>query len=190
MSHVNKPMRSVAGLLAVFVALTGGCLCDFVANQIEERSGRISVIIINNTPYRASFTLGSYNALALNPVTAPDLEQRRVEALTTSATITLDCARNVAIGTTELVERVIETEGHLAAGFDDDAFSEFVNFSSAPIDDEAAALPTVGTADGIEVRLGVNFACGDQLIFAFEQDETASGGFRIDYSVLQTGENE
>jgi hypothetical protein len=188
--QVNKPIGFLAGLVAALAALTGGCTGDFLSNLIEERSGNISVIIINNTPYRASFTIGAYDALALNPVTAPDLDQRRVEAMTSTAPFNLNCVRNVAIGTAELVERVIETEGDLANGFDQDAFSEFVNFSSAPIDDEAAALPTIGTADGLEVFLGVDFACGDQLIFTFQEDATAPGGFRIDYSVLQTGADE
>lgn len=186
MSHTNKPIGFVAGLVALFAALTAGCPGDFLANLIEERSGRISVIIVNNTAYRASFTLGGYDALVRNPPSAPELEQQRIEATTTTSAITLDCVRNIAIGTEALVERVIETEGHLAAGFDDDAFSELVHFSSAPIDDEAAALPTEGYAEGREVRLGVDFACGDELIFTLEQDGAATGGFRIDYTVLRT----
>lgn len=190
MTHISKPIAFVAGLVALFATLTVGCSGDFLANLIEERSGGISVIIINNTAYRASFTLGGYDALVRNPPSAAELKQRRIEAATTTSAITLDCVRNIAIGTEALVERVIETEGHLAANFDDDAFSEFVHFSSAPIDDETAALPTVGTAEGREVRLGVNFACGDQLIFTFEQDAAATGGFRIDYAVLQTDDTD
>jgi hypothetical protein len=186
MTDINKPIALVAGLVALFATLAAGCPDDFVANLIEERSGRISVIIINNTPYRASFTLGGYDALVRNPPSDAELQQRRLEAMTTTSPISLNCVRNIAIGTEALVERVIETEGNLAANFDVDAFSELVHFSSAPIDDPAAALPTVGTAEGREVRLGVDFACGDQLIFTFEQDATATGGFRIDYNVLQT----
>jgi len=190
MTRISKPIAFVAGLVAFLAVLTVGCPGNFVANLIEERSGRISVILINNTPYRASFTLGGYDALVRNPPSPAELEQQRLEAMTTTSAIALDCVRNIAIGTEALVERVIETEGHLAANFDDDAFSELVHFSSAPIDNPAAALPTEGYAEGREVRLGVDFACGDQLIFTFEQDAAATGGFRIAYDLLQTDDTD
>jgi len=192
MTHINKPIGFVVGLLTVFAVLTGGCPNDFLANQLEERSGDVSIIIINNTPYRASFTLGGYDALWRNPPTAPELEQQRVEAMTSTSAISMDCVRNIAIGTEELYDRVIETEGHLADDFDDDAFSAFVNFSSAPIDDQAAALPTVGTAEGREVRLGVHYGCGDQLIFTFEEDATTTADlrFRIEYRLLRTSDDD
>lgn len=188
MRSLNKKIGFVAGLVMVFSTLTVGCPGDFVANQIEERSGRVSVIIINNTPYRASFTLGGYDALVRNPPSAAELEQQRVEAMISTSPISMDCVRNIAIGTEALVERVVETEGDQAAGFDDDAFSENVNFSSAPIDSASAALPTIGYAEGREARLGVDFGCGDQLIFTFEEDATVTGGFRIEYSVLHSEE--
>ncbi len=190
MSRIDKPIAFVLGLALVFVLLTGGCPNDFVAHLIEERAGQVSIIIINNTPYRASFTLGGYDALDRNPPIEPELEQPRVEALTSTSPISLNCVRHIAIGTEDLVERVLATDGHLESGFDDDAFSEFVNFSSAPIDDPAAALPTVGTAEGREVRLGVDYACGDELIFTFEEDATAAGGFRIDYEVVTAADND
>jgi hypothetical protein len=190
MSRINKPIGFVAGLLLVCAVLAGGCPNDFLANQIEERSGQVSIIIINNTPFRASFTLGGYDALVRNPPDAPELEQQRLEAMNATSPISLSCARHIAIGTAELVTRVIETDGQLESGFDDDAFSEYVNFSSAPVDDEAAALPTEGRADGREVRLGVDYGCGDQLIFTFEQDAAAPGGFRIEYSLLETADDD
>jgi hypothetical protein len=190
MNRIRKQIGPQGLLLVLFAGLTGGCPNDFIANLTEEQSGRVSIIIINNTAYRASFTLGGYDALVLNPPAAPELQQQRIEAMTTTDPIALNCARNIAIGTAELVERVIETEGHLEDDFDDDAFSEFVNFSSAPVGDVAAALPTVGTAAGRAVRLGVDYGCGDQLIFTFQQDATAEGGFRIEYDLLETGEDE
>jgi hypothetical protein len=192
MSRTSKSIGFVAGLLTVFAILTGGCPNDLLASLTEERSGEVSIIIINNTPYRASFTLGGYDALVRNPPSEPELEQRRVEAMTSTAPISMECVRSIAIGTRGLVERVLETDGNLAADFDNDAFSEFVNFSSAPIDDEAAALPTEGRAEGREVRLGWHYGCGDQLIFIFEEDATTTGEFRfrIEYTLLQTSEDE
>ena len=190
MSHLRKPSCFVASLVMLFGTLIVGCPSDFLANLTEERSGSVTVIVINNTEYRASFTLGGYDDLIRNPPAAADLSQQRVEALTSTAAITLDCVRNIAIGTDDLVQRVLDTDGDEVSNFDDDAFSANINFSSAPIDSTQAALPTVGTAAGIEVLLGVDFACGDQLIFTLEQDATATGGFSIDFNVLQTDADE
>ncbi len=177
-----------AAVVAGIVLTSLSAVCDLVYNQIEERSGTVEVLVINNTPYRASFTIGSYDAWDLNPPGRVDFEQRRIEAHTTEAVFEIDCKRNIAIGTQALVDRMLETDADDASGFDLDAFGAKVNFSSAPVDSGAAALPTVGTAEGIEVLLGVDYACSDRLIFTFEEDPAAPGGFRIDYELLHREE--
>ncbi len=173
-----------AGVL--LVVTTAGC--NLLYNQIEERNGTVEVLVINNTRYRASFTIGSYDAWDLDPPGRVDFEQRRIEAHTTEPVFQIDCKRNIAIGTQALVDRMLETDADDVTGFDLDAFGAQVNFSSAPIDSAAAALPTVGTAEGIEKLLGVDYACNDRLIFTFEEDSTAPGGFRIDFELLHVQE--
>lgn len=190
MNGASKRIRFAAGFVTGLIALMTGCTGDLLANLTEERSGSISVLIINDTPYRAAFSFGSYDALNRNPPGAIDFVQSRVEAHTSPAPFTLDCRRDVAIGTDDFVQRAIDTNEHEADGFDADAFGAVVNFSSAPADDAAAALPTAGTAEGIEVRLGVDYACADQLIFTFVEDAEANGGFRIEYSLLRTERDE
>ena len=179
-------MLALAAILPV-VGLTAGCT-DLLANFFEERAGNVTIVIVNNTDYRASFTLGSYDAYNLNPPGSVDMAQHRYEAHTTN-TFTVTCARNVAIGTQNLVDRAIATGEDQASGFDADAFGTVVNFSSAASDSDAAALPTEGTAAGLEVLLGVDYACNDELIFTFVQDATAAGGFRINYQLVHTPED-
>ncbi len=113
------------------------------------------------------------------PVT---IQQPRIEA-GQSTQFTLDCRRNVAIGTQELVRRIIDTDSDQNANFDNDAFDDVVHFSNAPANSPAAALPTVGTAEGREVLIGIDFSCNDLLIFTLEEDPNAPGGFRIDFAV-------
>jgi hypothetical protein len=190
MSHANKWIGFAAGVVTIFVAFTAGCLGDLFANLVEERSGDVTVIVINNTPYRAAFTLGGYDALHRDPPGDVSLEQQRLEAHTTTAPITLTCNRNTAIGTEALVQRVIDTEADEADDFDADAFVAVVRFSSAPADSDAAALPTAGTAEGVEVRLGVDYACGDQLIFTLLEDAAAPGGFRVAFELLHSEQDD
>lgn len=178
----------LAVLAAVAAGLSmGGCSGEFFRNQTAERTGNIQFVFINNTPYRASFSFGTWDSLDRDPPGVVALQQLRVEANTTRQGIQLPCRRNSAIGTEEFVTRVVATSADDVDNFDPDAFDVDVHFSSAPIDSDAAALPTVGLAKGVEKLLGIDYACQDTLIFTFEQDPDAAGGFRIDFSVIASG---
>ena len=175
----------IATLIALpLLLLATGCAGQLISNLTEEAQGSVLVTIINNTRFRASFSYGSFDDLDRNPPGPISLQQIRVEALTTSAEVTITCGRDVAIGTQKLVDRVIATNGDAAAGFDVDAFDDVVHFSAAPADADGAAFPDAGTAAGRTVRLGVDYSCGDTLVFTLEEDAAAPGGFRIDYAVL------
>jgi len=176
---MSPASQSIGFAVALVAALTTGCSGDLIANLIEERSGDITVIIINNTPYRAAFTFGSYDALDRDPPGEVDLQQQRLEGNASTAPITISCNRNTAIGTETLIQRAIDTDADEADDFDVDAFSDTVRFSSAAADSDAAAVPTEGEAAGIEVCLGPEYACGDQLIFTLVEDEAAPDGFRF-----------
>lgn len=186
MKKTSRSIGVTGGLVLAWLVGSSGCSTQFLSNQTQEITGNITVLVINNTPYRASFSIATWDALDLIPPGPIDFQQFRIEANTTNPLITLTCHRNAAIGTQDLIDRALATNADAAGGFDPDAFTTDVNFSSAPADSAAAALPTVGTAkDGIGVRLGVEYNCGDELIFSFQQDPTAPGGFRIDFNVLR-----
>lgn len=166
--------------------LPAGCGVDMLKNLTADLDGNVSVIVVNETDFRAALTLGSYDALDRDPPGPASIQQFRVEARTSTAPVNVTCARNTAIGTRELFDRIVDLNlDKTTNNFDDAAFDTVVHFSDAPATSPLAAAPLIGTAEGINERLGVDYSCGDQLIFTLRQDPDAPGGFRIDFSVIQ-----
>ncbi len=181
---------AVTALAGAFVlASFGGCISPtFLLNQTAVRSGNLTFDFVNNTRYRASFSFGAFDALDRGPG-GVEFNQLRLEAgLSAVATVT-QCARNAVIGTQEFLDRVLATDADQTDDFDPDAFSIVVNFSSAPVDSATAGLPDIGTASGLELLLGIDYSCDDRVVFTFEEDPDAPGGFRIDFVVIQDEPN-
>lgn len=171
----------LAGLLSFVLS---GCGTLWL-NQTASRQGTITIVLINETPYRASFSYGMYDDLDRDPPGGVEFEQLRLEANTTiEEPVELTCARNFAVGTQEFLERVIAADAFDVTTFDPDAFVAQVNFSDAPEGSPLAAQPTVGFASGREWLLGVNYRCGDQLLVTFLEDPSEPGGFRADLSII------
>ena len=178
----------VSLLIVVALALTSpGCTGTFWINQTAERTGTMDIQFINDTPYRAIFSFGSWNALALKPVGRVDFYQLHLDGWTTTPA-SVSCLRNFAIGTEALRDRVIDREVYTLSTFDPDAFDTVVHFSDAPAGSDLAAAPTVGTAEGVEKLLGVDYECADVLIFTLVEDPDAEGGFRIDFALIEEEE--
>lgn len=154
----------------------------------------ISVGFINNTPFRAIFTFGAYDQLDENTI-PQNFGQLRLEGNTSSAQIAQPCRKTFSVGGEELI-RLIELNRNspLITVNDPAALVDGVNFSGAPLGDPLEAEPTEGTALGLVRLVGVDFTCERTdirqvtgtgvLIFTFEQDAAAPGGFRIDYSFV------
>lgn len=176
---------SLAGLMAAGLLAAGGCPSWLGSYLTAERTGNVNFQFINNTPFRASFSYGTWDALDKNPPGPVTLLQLRLAPNSSSTVSTAPCRRNAAIGTQDFIDRVLATRADEDIDLDEDAFGVNVNFSSAPADSDLAALPTEGTAAGREVVIGGEYSCGDRLVFTFEQDPTASGGFRIDFEVIK-----
>ncbi len=140
----------------------------------------LRLTFINNTPFRAIFTFGSYDPLDKN--TSPTgFGQLRLESGATSPLQTQPCRKSFSVGGEELI-RLID-DRNLTVN-DPRALIDGVNFSAAPLGDPLEAEPTEGTALGRIDRAGVDFNCESVLIYTFEQDATSPGGFRIDLQVL------
>ena len=167
---------------------------DFVVGgQIVPRV--IQVGFVNNTPFRAIFTFGSYDQL--NQETIPTgFGQLRLEGNTSSGQIAEPCRQTFSVGGGELIRLLELNQNDPTININDPrALIDGVNFSGAPLGDPPEAEPTEGTAEGRLVLSGVDFSCARTdirdttgtglLIFTFEQDATAPGGFRIDYSFFQ-----
>lgn len=140
----------------------------------------LRVTFINNTPFRAIFTFGSYDPLDKN-TTPTGFGQLRLASGATSPLQTQPCKKSFSVGGEELI-RLIDVR-NLTVN-DPRALIDGVNFSAAPVGDPLEAEPTEGTALGRVDRAGVDFTCESVLIYSFNQDATAPGGFRIDLQVL------
>lgn len=188
----------------IAVALTASCNIQALNNltapstdfngagQLIPRA--IQVGFVNNTNARAIFTFGSYDQLDQDTVPT-NFSQLRLEANTSSNQIAQPCRRTFSVGGAELIRLIKENEASPAINVNDPrALVRGVNFSTAPLGDPLEAEPTEGTALGREVLLGVDFTCSRTsplettgtglLIFTFEEDAGAPGGFRIDYQFV------
>lgn len=175
----------LAGLLALAAGLPA-CTSQFFSYITEERQGNVQFLFVNNTDARAAFTFGTFDSLDRDPPGTVTVQQLRLESGASSGGVSIPCRRDAAIATAQLVTRVVQTDAdRTLQNFDADAFDETVHFSTAPANSAAAALPNAGTAAGVNKQLGVDFTCGDTLIFTFQNDPDAPGGYRIDFSVIR-----
>jgi len=148
--------------------------------------GIFSMSIFNRTPYRAIFTLGVFNIYdqETEPIVFQFADGTQgsaiLEANTSVGPQVLNCDRTVGIGSPQLLQAFRNIR---PPEFNEAAMIEGVAFSNAPIDEPLGVLPTVGTAEGINIFLGPEFPCGSELWIFLEEDDSASGGFRISYLV-------
>ncbi len=190
LSLLVVPIAScTTGVPATLTAATS----DFGAGgQIIPRA--IQVAFINNTNFRAIFSFGSYNPLNNDTLPTNSL-QLRLEGNTASAQVAQPCRRVFSVGGDELIRLINENERDPAINVTDPrALVRGVNFSAAPLGDPLEAEPTEGTALGMVRNVGIDFTCdridirdvtgSGLLIFTFEQDPAAPGGFRIDYQFV------
>jgi hypothetical protein len=191
MTHRAIAISGLAALaLAAGFSALSGCLQTIVLNQTKERTGDIGMVFVNTTAADAGFTYATWDQWDHSPGTI-NMQQISVPAFTSSAAVTLACARNAAIGTQNLVTRVLDTKADVTDTFVPELFDTVVHFTQAGADSSAANLPTAGTANGVELLLGVDYSCADEIVFTFVEDADAPGGFRIDSEViLDTRQNQ
>lgn len=154
----------------------------------------LQVGFVNNTPFRAIFSAGTYDEL--NSETLPTgFLQIRLEGNTASAQAVLACRKSVSVGGAELIRLLTlnQNDPNIPIG-DQEALVDGVNFSSAPLGDPLEAAPTEGKAEGLVLSAGVDFNCARTdirqtagtglIVFTFEQDPAAPGGFRVDFMFI------
>jgi hypothetical protein len=171
-----------AAWVGAFTTLNG-CSRTMILNQTKERTGNITMVFVNTTSANAAFTYGTWDEWDKAPGTI-NMQQINLKQFGTSDAVTLACARNAAIGTQGLVDRVLATKADETDTFVPEQFDTVVHFSLAASTSDAANLPTAGTADGVELLLGVDYSCEDRIVFTFVEDPDAPGGYRIDHEVI------
>ncbi len=166
----------------------------FVAGAVEPAPSAIQVGFVNNTPHRAIFTYGAYDQFDQETIPTA-FGQLRLEGNTASAQVAQPCRKTFSVGGDELVRLINANENDPNITITDPrALVRGIYFSSAPLGDPLEAEPTEGTAEGQVILNGVDFDCrrtdihatsgSGLLLFTFEQDATAPGGFRIDYTFV------
>lgn len=197
-----KRATRIGMLMALIPAAVGalpGCSLDgwlhataSLGGATAGQRGNTEVVFINNTPYRAIFTFGTFDEL--DRESEPTLRQfssatdtLNLEGNSQSDTLTVQCARVYSIGGEELIKRV-------RAMLDEDEFEEAalvegVNFSSAAVDDEMADAPTEGTAAPLNAYIGADFECGALLIYRFEMADSGPNPFVVELTIIPGEDN-
>ncbi len=205
MCRATMKTRRWIALTAACAVVSAACTTNALLNLTSPTSAlvppagtqvprNIVVGFINNTPFRAIFTFGAYDQLD-NESLPTNFGQLRLEGLTSSAQINQPCRKTFSVGGAELIRLINDNTGSPNINVTDpNALVVGVYFSGAPLGDPLEAEPTEGTAEGMTRLAGVDFSCARTdiqqltgtglLIFAFEQDAAAPGGFRIDYTFI------
>lgn len=181
-------------LLILFAAILAGSGCNLIANQSAPLGGdtagtrgEVQVVFINNTPFRAVFTTGTYDQF--DQFSEPDFDQFALSADDgdtlegdDSTTIgTFDCGRVYSVGGSNLLN-LIEAN-RFDANVVADAFIEGVAFYEVD-PDTGEAIELMGTAPALDELLGVDFPCNGLLIFRFEFDDVGPNDFLITFELI------
>jgi hypothetical protein len=182
---------------AVLVLLIGGCggfVEAFFINtaslggQTAHIRGTMRVLIINNTPYSATFTVGAYDHT--DQTTVPTYVQYGLTNLNflggDSQTPIQDfpCTRACSVGGAEMLgflERNLPEEDYEALA--EDASIVGVEFWGEP-EGEDGESPSIGLAAPLDVFIGADYACNALLIFRLEFNDVGPYPFRVDFEVI------
>lgn len=147
--------------------------------------GDLGVIVLNNTPYRAVLTLGSYDQIKNDIV--PDVRQFTLDGSTVldgeadSGLLTFSCARVFSLGGPRLLALIESSD---LPDLDAGALIEGVEFFAVDEADASIQPASQGMAAPFEVLLGVDFPCGALLIFKLEVNDSGDQPFRVDYELI------
>ncbi len=198
MQDCSKLLRTF--LAAAICVLGGGCTPDVFLNQtasvggdIAGNSGTVDVAFINNTPFRAIFTYGTYNntdedespnvAQFIGDVNGLTLEGDQVANI-----VSLPCNRVFSIGDSELL-RLLDRNGQVD-GLNAEALVPGAAFSSAALGDDNDGLATEGFAPELRALLGVDFPCGSIIVIRYEIDDAGPAPFRMDFEVIPPSDDQ
>lgn len=182
-------------LTSLIVTLWFGACTESVVNDTSSLGGQsagdrgiVSVLFINNVPYRAVFTVGTYDSL--DQESEPDFAQFGLDENGTalagnqsSPIGTLQCGRVFAIGSPQLLQLIRANIDE--AAFDDELLVDGIAFFSEPAgSEESDGLLLEGMAPAFEALLGVDVPCNALLIVRLERDDLGPAAFRVDFELI------
>lgn len=178
-------MRTIATAAVATAALALVGCGEFWLNNTKKLEGTVTVSFVNNTESDAVLTAAVWNDLDRPSERAVQFVQPRVLRLSRTDDFTLACARNLAIGTQQMVDWVLESTALEDPEFDPAALNADVFFNREDDGSPAENAPVDGRAAGVGLLVGVDYSCGDRIVFTFEEDADVDGGFRVDYAVIR-----
>ncbi|MDO8631180.1 MAG: hypothetical protein Q7R41_11870 [Phycisphaerales bacterium] len=190
---MRRGLRHSILLLAFGTAACGGCgeswsnLTASFGGSTAGQRGSFGVLFINNTPYRAVCTHGSYDQT--DPLSQPDFDQFDLndrgpvlEGNSASDILPFRCARVFSIGGPRLLALI---HANLPdTDFSSEADIEGVEFFSADPNDPDSAPVSQGKAAPFEALLGADFPCNALLIFRLEVNDSGPEPFRVDFELI------
>ncbi len=195
-SDLNEPSRTGIILLAALVPLAASCTpftfqaltAPLGSDNVIASRDNVRVSVFNRTPYRAIFTIGMFNFWSQE--SQPQFSQFAngqdnslvLEGNSMIGPQVLICERTLGVGTMEVIRQI--RKFNRQENLNLPALDEGVGFSAAPVDDPLGVVPTEGTAEGINIFIGVDFPCESELLLFLEEDASAPGGFRVAFEVV------
>lgn len=210
MSYSSAVKWFIPPILLLVLAPTCG---DLWINNIFPLGGDVAggrgitdVVFVNDTPYRAIFTFGTYDPQDQNSVPqfgqfAVDPEQDETpfnrgldpDTVTQRGTFVVNCGRVFSLGGVDLIDR-IKAQGDPRpvnqAPVIEAALRPGVFFTSAPLDDpDANAVVNFDARlDPPDSLLGVDYSCDALLIYTFEMDPDQPNQVRVRLEVVEATE--
>jgi hypothetical protein len=158
-----------------------------LGGDIAGSRGKVQIVFINNTLYRAAFTFGTYDQT--DPSSKPNFHQFSndpaglvLEGGKTSLIGPLDCARVFSIGGPRMLALIHKNLPDATVA--QEAMIESVEFFSVLGDGSGAAPVSQGKAPPFEALLGVDFPCNALLIVHYEIDDLGPSPFRVDFELI------
>jgi hypothetical protein len=181
--------RSACNITVACTLLTGGCfdgaLFSSLGGNTAGGRGRVRLVIINNTPDQAVFTVGTYDPA--DQSSQPRFEQfglsdsdRPLLGGQTSDITPLTCGRILSLGGPRMLELIEENLSN--AVVIEEALVQGVRFFRRSGEDDAPVL--LGEARPLEARLGVDFPCNSIIVLRFELNDVGTESYRIDFEVI------
>lgn len=181
-----------------------------LGGSIPGRRTSIYIAFINNTPYRAIFTFGTYDPLNMDqqgPLAFPIAFEQfyidpnpdyRLERNSVSRTVVFGCGRAIGVGDQALVD-IIEKYGYETTSSGAPVYPEALRplldprtgahkagiiFSDRPLDAEDAGTHITAWASGVVTLQGAEYPCDALVVYTFDLDETQPGGVRVTPEVM------
>ncbi len=210
MSYSSVVKRFISPLL--LLALLPSCEDVWVntifplGGNVPGGRGALDVVFVNDTPFRAIFTFGTYDPQDQTSVPqfgqfAVDPEQNETpfnrgldpDTTTQRGTFVVNCGRVFSLGGVELIARINDQDDPKPvnqAPVIQDALRPGIFFTSAPLDS-----PDANAVENFDVHLdpqtsglGVDYASDSLLIYTFEMDPDNPGQVRVRLDVIEAVE--